>query len=111
MKKPISVESINKMAPFRPDGYKEEIIKSGDLVSNPPNLPPGDYIMIEWNTYINLLQKYSPDKKIPKQAGLGSLIATVANPIAKGIDRVLGTNISNCRGCQRRKEYLDNLIR
>jgi hypothetical protein len=37
---------------------------------------------------------------------LGDKIAFVAQPIAKGIDRVIGTNIQGCSGC---KQMQDNL--
>lgn len=31
--------------------------------------------------------------------GLGDLVAKVAQPIARAIDRVAGTNIAECSGC------------
>ncbi len=42
--------------------------------------------------------------------GLGDLVAKVAQPIAKGIDSIAGTDIQNCGGCKKRQEALNNLI-
>jgi hypothetical protein len=41
--------------------------------------------------------------------GLGDLVASVAQPIAKAIDRVAGTNIQHCGGCKRRQAALNAL--
>jgi len=43
--------------------------------------------------------------------GLGDVVAVVAQPIAKAIDRVAGTKIQGCNSCQRRREKLNQLIR
>lgn len=40
---------------------------------------------------------------------LGDAIATVAQPIARGIDRVAGTDIQNCSGCKGRQATLNRL--
>lgn len=37
----------------------------------------------------------------------GDAIHYVANPIAKGIDAVLGTNASGCSGCKKMRENLN----
>lgn len=42
--------------------------------------------------------------------GLGDAVALVAQPIAKAIDSVAGTNIQGCSGCQQRKEALNKLV-
>jgi hypothetical protein len=39
---------------------------------------------------------------------LGDAFHTVAQPVAKGLDKVLGTNIQNCQGCNQRREQLNN---
>ena len=39
--------------------------------------------------------------------GLGDVVETVAQPIAKLIDGVAGTNIQRCGACKKRKEYLN----
>ena len=39
--------------------------------------------------------------------GLGDVVESFAKPIARAIDRVAGTNIQNCGGCQKRKEWLN----
>jgi len=39
--------------------------------------------------------------------GLGDRVERIAQPIARVIDKVAGTNIQGCGACQRRKEYLN----
>lgn len=40
---------------------------------------------------------------------LGDKVHAVAQPIAKVIDKVAGTNIQSCGGCARRREALNKL--
>lgn len=42
--------------------------------------------------------------------GLGDLVATVAQPIARAIDTVAGTNIKGCGGCAKRRAALNRLV-
>lgn len=42
--------------------------------------------------------------------GLGDLVETIAQPIAKVIDKVAGTKIQECGGCKKRKEYLNKIL-
>jgi hypothetical protein len=39
----------------------------------------------------------------------GDAIATVAQPIARGIDYVFGTDIQNCQGCKGRQQFANAL--
>lgn len=48
----------------------------------------------------------SPDWKEPAR-GLGDVVHKVAQPIAKVIDKTLGTNIQHCGGCKKRREALN----
>lgn len=43
----------------------------------------------------------------PKPQGLGDRVERVAQPIAKIIDKTLGTNIQGCGGCKKRKAWLN----
>jgi len=43
----------------------------------------------------------------PRPQGLGDRVEKVAQPIAKIIDKIAGTNIQGCGACQKRKEYLN----
>jgi hypothetical protein len=45
-----------------------------------------------------------------RQFGLGDAVASIAQPIAKAIDSIAGTNIEGCGGCQQRKEALNKLV-
>lgn len=42
--------------------------------------------------------------------GAGDVVAAVAQPIARAIDRVAGTNISGCGGCKKRQESLNKAL-
>lgn len=45
----------------------------------------------------------------PRPRGLGDVVAGVAQPIARAIDAVAGTDIEHCGGCQRRRELLNRI--
>lgn len=42
---------------------------------------------------------------------LGDAFEVVAQPIAKGIDYIFGSNVQDCGGCGRRKEKLNRLVK
>ena len=44
-----------------------------------------------------------------KNFGLGDAVALVAQPIAKAIDAVAGTNLKECGGCAKRRAALNAL--
>jgi hypothetical protein len=46
----------------------------------------------------------------PRPQGLGDRVEKIAQPIAKIIDKVAGTNMQGCGACQKRKEYLNNIF-
>jgi len=43
--------------------------------------------------------------------GLGDMVASIAQPIARAIDRVAGTNVQGCGGCKRRQEALNAMTK
>jgi hypothetical protein len=52
----------------------------------------------------------SPIRRISaRKYGLGDLVAAVAQPIARAVDRVAGTNLKGCQGCAKRRETLNRL--
>jgi len=42
--------------------------------------------------------------------GLGDVVAVVAQPIAKVIDKVAGTKIQGCSSCENRRKALNKLL-
>lgn len=44
-----------------------------------------------------------------KYRGLGDVVERIAKPIARGIDRIAGTDIEQCKGCANRRDWLNNL--
>jgi len=47
--------------------------------------------------------------KSRKITGLGDAVAVVAQPIARAIDRLAGTNIKHCAGCAKRRHTLNQI--
>ena len=47
-----------------------------------------------------------PGWQVPKR-GVGDQVERIAQPIAKVIDKALGTDIQNCNSCKRRRDYLN----
>jgi len=48
------------------------------------------------------------DKSLCEGVGLGDMVHAVAQPIAKAIDHVAGTNIQGCGGCAKRRAMLNS---
>ena len=38
----------------------------------------------------------------------GDLVYSLANPVARGIDAVAGTNVAGCKGCKKMRENLNS---
>jgi hypothetical protein len=54
---------------------------------------------------------FAPTKKHPDAIrGLGDIVAAVANPIARVLDRKLGTRIEGCAGCAKRRDWLNTHV-
>lgn len=45
-----------------------------------------------------------------ESVGLGDMVHAVAQPIAKAIDRVAGTNIQGCGACAKRRAMLNSTL-
>jgi hypothetical protein len=56
-------------------------------------------------------QRMNAPNHCPYQAitGMGDLVERVALPVAKFIDRVAGTDLQNCGGCEERRDDLNKL--
>jgi hypothetical protein len=53
-------------------------------------------------------QKLEPSKPPPLPLrGAGDLVALVAKPIARTLDRVAGTRLQDCDGCEARQAWLN----
>jgi hypothetical protein len=51
----------------------------------------------------------APIKRISarKYRGLGDVVAAVAKPVARGLDAVLGSDVTHCAGCEARRQALN----
>ena len=93
----IRITEIYKTAAERPEGYAEHVISEGEIV--------GDYLEISSESLAKLRVIYRPAKSAP--IGLGDVVAVVAQPIAKVIDAVAGTNVAGCGSCAKRQAALN----
>jgi hypothetical protein len=69
------------------------------------SLPLGKTIVINPSNEPDAPEPVEVVKK--KITGIGDVVHKIAQPIAKSIDKVAGTNIQGCGACQKRKEYLN----
>jgi len=69
------------------------------------SLPLGKTIVINPNREPDAPEPIEIVKK--KITGIGDVVHKIAQPIAKSIDRVAGTNIQGCGGCKKRREALN----
>lgn len=63
----------------------------------------GDFLLIDTSTLDALKKKYNRPVR-----GLGDIVSKVAQPIARVIDKVAGTDIEHCGGCAKRRDALNN---
>jgi len=77
-------------------GFADAITAQGQL--------SGDTVEIDLNLYGEVFHEYRPIR------GLGDLVAGVAQPIAKAIDSIAGTNLQNCGACKARQAALNEII-
>jgi len=97
----ISIKQIEDCRATRPEGYADALIAAGSL--------NGDWLMIEQQSLDAVVRQYTPNR-IAKVQGVGDLIHKVANPVAKAIDFVAGTNVQGCGGCAKRRENLNKMM-
>lgn len=45
-----------------------------------------------------------------KYRGLGDVVHAVAHPVAVGLDRLLGTDVQNCKSCSKRRDSLNRWL-
>ena len=69
------------------------------------SLPLGKTIVINPNGEPDAPEPIEIVKK--KITGIGDVVHKIAQPIAKSIDRLAGTNIQECGGCKKRRETLN----
>lgn len=63
-----------------------------------------------WSNYGSCRDEAPTAPPTAKHFGLGDLVAKVAQPIAKAIDAVAGTNVQGCGGCKKRQEALNRFL-
>lgn len=54
--------------------------------------------------------EYAAHRAAKPARGLGDLVATLAEPIARASDAVLGTHLVGCQSCAERRAALNKLV-
>jgi len=88
----VLLSDLKAKATMRADGYYEAITSRGTI--------SGDKLYIEVGILKEMAEKWHP-------MGLGSYIAKIAKPIARGIDSVIGTDLEHCDQCAAREAFLN----
>lgn len=97
----VSLQHIDDCKATRPSGYAEALLAAGTVNEG--------YLLIDHDKLEEIVRKFTPNR-IKTVKGLGDLIHKVANPIAKAIDTVAGTNVQGCGGCAKRREKLNQMV-
>lgn len=84
----------------------EECIKNGN---NNKKTADEMFAMLKINPQEIYIQHEEKPKK-EKLKGLGDIVHSIAQPIAKTIDMTFGTNIQGCGGCKRRRKKLNEML-
>ena len=107
----INLEKLYRKAASRPPGYLEEVLAAGSVKDG--------YLEITWPAYQRLVAQYGApvsnwltphDNPRQPMRGVGDLVAQLAQPIARTIDRVVGTNLQNCNKCKQRQARLNAAV-
>jgi len=61
------------------------------------------------SSVVAIIQKVIRPELFP--TNLGDKVAAVAQPIARVIDRVAGTNVQGCGGCKKRQDALNAMTK
>ena len=54
--------------------------------------------------------KWNRPRQHQKITGLGDAVAIVAQPIARAVDKLAGTDIEHCQGCAKRRATLNRIV-
>ncbi len=102
MKIRIQISKLRENAAQRGDVNLEEFLSKGQI--------RGEFLEVDPPIYLEFWNRYQRRDTAKSVKGVGDIVAKLAQPIARSIDRVLGTDIEHCGGCQRRKEKLNKLM-
>ena len=91
----ISIESLKRAANRRPEGYLDDVMSKGQM--------SGEFLEIESSELTALRCKYAVKQ------GLGDRVASFLKPVARAVDRMLGTNLENCGSCEQRRQWLNGI--
>ena len=99
MKIKLRIDQLDRHTSGRSDEFRAAVI-AASVVS-------GDTLEIELDEWQRLTIKHAVSAK---PFGLGDAVASVAQPIARTLDALLGTDIAHCSGCTQRRETLNRFM-
>lgn len=104
----ISLEHLYQKAATQPPGFIEDFIAAGEVKDcYVRHIPPPVFEALRRKYYPDYDPSTPPKKKI---TGLGDLVAMIAKPIARAIDSVAGTDLKNCKTCDKNQAKLNAAI-
>jgi hypothetical protein len=93
----LALGSLERSTLLRGDGFREDVLRLGTVVGNQVCLSDEIFEAI----------KQSHPRRI---RGAGDVVAAVAQPVARMVDRVTGGDLEHCESCkQRRTEWNERL--
>ncbi len=90
--KRILLSVLRDQAAEKRPGYLERCLSTGK--------PDGDYVILDDQDWEQISRDYM---------GLGDKVHAFLKPIVGVVDKMIGTNLSNCRGCAARRKRLNRL--
>jgi hypothetical protein len=94
---PVRVSDLEKAAELR-GNRREEYLRECFARS----MGDGHLRLFYENTYHEIRAKYP--------AGLGDIVERAAKPIARLMDKLMGTDLENCGGCEGRRQALNEMF-
>lgn len=102
---------ISKLREHLSPDYLADLIGAGSVDGNVLRIEAGALLAVK-SRHELVRRRIAPPIQIAHRPmrGLGDLVAFVAKPVGQGIDRVFGTNLTDCLGCGRRQNKWNEAI-
>jgi len=98
----VPLARLEEQSARHPDGYVAALIQIGSR--------RGPYLEIEEGKWMRMRERFGLAKPAGRaRKGLGDRIHALALPFARLLDGFLGTKLTKCRACARRRHWLNRL--
>ena len=91
----LSLTDIARNCDIYPSGFAQALAREGKQVASAIEITPEQFgaLVIRFRS----------------TAGLGDIVARFAQPVARTIDRIAGTDLEHCPKCKQRQEALNSI--